>query len=53
MSDKAIDDWTTRLLTLAPGLGESTAHDFVREVYEGACRDLDAERSEADFEREE
>lgn len=53
MSDKAIEEWTTRLLALSSNLDQSRARAFVEEIYATARRDLDEERSEADYERDE
>jgi hypothetical protein len=53
MSEEAIEHWTARLRETAPGTEEDTARGFVRELYDAARRDLDAEEAEADFEREE
>lgn len=53
MSDTAIEEWTTRLVGIAPELDRSAAHDFVQALYESARRDLDEERREADYERDE
>ncbi|WP_282694587.1 hypothetical protein [Streptomyces sp. CC208A] len=45
--------WTERLLRLGDGISQEDARAFVHELYTHAQSDLDAERAEADFEREE
>ncbi|MBB0242752.1 hypothetical protein [Streptomyces alkaliphilus] len=53
INDEHIDSWTARLMELAGALDRETARGFVHDVYRGAQSDLDSERAEADFEREE
>ncbi|MER5736653.1 hypothetical protein ABT117_13380 [Streptomyces sp. NPDC002262] len=45
--------WTQRLLRLGAGISPVDARSFVRDLYTHAQADLDAERAEADFVREE
>ncbi|MFD4371179.1 hypothetical protein [Streptomyces sp. NPDC058486] len=45
--------WTGRLLRLGPGISPDDARAFVHDLYAHAQSDLDAERAEADFVREE
>ncbi|MEO3764181.1 hypothetical protein [Streptomyces sp. B5E4] len=46
-------EWTSRLLSLGPGIPPAAAREFVHDLYVHAQSDLDEERAEADFEREE
>ncbi|MFD7671891.1 MULTISPECIES: hypothetical protein [Streptomyces] len=45
--------WTDRLLRLGAGIAPEDARKFVHDLYAQAQSDLDSERAEADFEREE
>lgn len=45
--------WTGRLLRLGVGIAPEDARKFVHDLYAQAQSDLDSERAEADFEREE
>ncbi|CAM5416318.1 hypothetical protein [Streptomyces tanashiensis] len=45
--------WTSRLLRIGVGILPEDARRFVHDLYAKAQADLDAERAEADFEREE
>lgn len=45
--------WTGRLLRLGVGISPEDARNFVHDLYAQAQSDLDDERAEADFEREE
>ncbi|MFC4033209.1 hypothetical protein ACFO3J_17180 [Streptomyces polygonati] len=45
--------WTDRMQELSEELPAETCHRFVRDVYEAAQDDLDEQRAEADFAREE
>ncbi|MFK0211004.1 MULTISPECIES: hypothetical protein [unclassified Streptomyces] len=51
--DDPLGYWTGRLLRLGVGISPEEARKFVHELYAKARSDLDAERAEADFEREE
>ncbi|GAA3942061.1 hypothetical protein GCM10022244_57470 [Streptomyces gulbargensis] len=57
MADSATGDpfgpWTERLLGLADGISREDARQFVHDLYTHAQSDLDQERAEADFERDE
>ncbi|MFI9150547.1 hypothetical protein [Streptomyces sp. NPDC053367] len=48
-----LDLWTNRLLRLGEGISPEAARTFVHDLYTHAQADQDAERAEADFEREE
>ncbi|GHJ92396.1 MULTISPECIES: hypothetical protein [Streptomyces] len=45
--------WTARLLGLGTGISPEDADAFVRDLYAHAQSDLDEERAEADYVREE
>ncbi|MFH8837085.1 hypothetical protein [Streptomyces sp. NPDC017868] len=51
--DDPLGSWTGRLLRLGVGISPDDARKFVHDLYARAQADLDAERAEADFEREE
>ncbi|MCZ0982778.1 hypothetical protein O1L60_38285 [Streptomyces diastatochromogenes] len=51
--DDPLGSWTGRLLRLGVGISPDEARKFVHALYAQAQADLDAERAEADFEREE
>ncbi|MBO1335717.1 hypothetical protein [Streptomyces sp. VRA16 Mangrove soil] len=53
MTDDPYDAWTRRLLSLSPDLSRDSARQFVHDLYAHAQSDLDDQRAEADFEREE
>ncbi|MER5951725.1 hypothetical protein ABT127_37375 [Streptomyces sp. NPDC001904] len=46
-------EWTQRLTSLGPDIPADKARKFVHELYDHAQADLDDERAEAEFEREE
>ncbi|WP_353940243.1 hypothetical protein ABII15_00685 [Streptomyces sp. HUAS MG91] len=45
--------WTKRLISLGPDISADKAREFVHDLYDHAQSDLDDERTEAEFEREE
>ncbi|MFB7481129.1 hypothetical protein ACFUEM_22575 [Streptomyces anulatus] len=45
--------WTDRLLRLGPGIAPEEARRYVHDLYVQAQADIDKERAEAEFEREE
>lgn len=47
------DTWTDRLQDLGTDVDAEKAEGFVQELYRAAQVDLDQERAQADFEREE
>ncbi|MFI9018678.1 hypothetical protein ACIGZI_32050 [Streptomyces griseus] len=53
MTDDPHGEWTRRLLSLGTGISTDSARHFVADLYAHAQDDLDAERAEADLEREE
>ncbi|GHJ92407.1 hypothetical protein SNE510_19260 [Streptomyces sp. NE5-10] len=53
MTDDPHHAWTPRLSSLGPGTAPGRAREFVHELHAHAQSDLDDERAEADFEREE
>jgi len=46
-------EWTQRLTTLGQDIPTDKARQFVHDLYDHAQSDLDDERNEAEFEREE
>ncbi|MFE1272313.1 hypothetical protein [Streptomyces sp. NPDC058758] len=53
MTDDPHDAWPRRLLPLGPGIAPGRGRTVVHEPYAHVRSDLDAERAEAGFEREE
>lgn len=51
--DDPLAPWTDRLLRLGDGVAPEAARSFVHELYVQAQADIDEERAEAEFEREE
>ncbi|NLU68337.1 hypothetical protein [Streptomyces sp. HNM0574] len=45
--------WVERLLALSDGIDRAEAEKFVRELYAAAQSDLDADKAESEFQREE
>ncbi len=45
--------WTDRLLRLGDGIAPEAARSFAHDLYAQAQADIDKERAEAEFEREE
>ncbi|MGW1893267.1 hypothetical protein ACWCP6_23930 [Streptomyces sp. NPDC002004] len=50
---ESLDSWATRLKDLNPDADDEKARKFVRELYQAAQKDLDAQRAQAEAEREE
>ncbi|WBB58800.1 hypothetical protein O7599_24720 [Streptomyces sp. WMMC500] len=53
MDEELHREWTRRLLSLHPEIPPDAASLFVADLYAQAQADLDAERAEVDFQREE
>ncbi|MET8883990.1 hypothetical protein [Streptomyces rubiginosohelvolus] len=51
--DDPLAPWTGRLLRLGDGVAPEDARSFVHDLYVRAQADIDKERAEAEFEREE
>ncbi|MGW6462625.1 hypothetical protein [Streptomyces rubiginosohelvolus] len=51
--DDPLASWTDRLLLLGDGVAPGAARSFVHDLYAQAQADIDKERAEAEFEREE
>ncbi|MGW4839081.1 hypothetical protein [Streptomyces globisporus] len=51
--DNPLAPWTDRLLRLGGGVPPEAARSFVHDLYAQAQADIDKERAEAEFEREE
>ncbi|NED05454.1 hypothetical protein G3I55_27790 [Streptomyces sp. SID6648] len=51
--DDPLAPWTDRLLGLGDGVPPEAARSFVHDLYAQAQADIDKERAEAEFEREE
>ncbi|MET8937857.1 hypothetical protein ABZX28_12725 [Streptomyces rubiginosohelvolus] len=51
--DDPLAPWTDRLLRLCDGVAPEAARSFVHDLYVRAQADIDKERAEAEFEREE
>ncbi|WP_329459806.1 hypothetical protein [Streptomyces sp. NBC_01497] len=50
---ESTDDWAERVSNLPTKPSRKEATEIVREVYESAQKDLDDQRAQAEFEREE
>ncbi|MBY8881063.1 hypothetical protein [Actinacidiphila acidipaludis] len=50
---ESADDWVERVRSLSEKASQQEAESLVRDVYESAQKELDAQRAEAEYEREE